>query len=1447
MTATHPTDRELGDFLLGKLDDGGVESHLAECDSCRDRAVAVQADDTFTELLAAARTRFDTQRASAPTPTLDGAATPPAFAPTLAWSETPGADATGLAPDIPPALAAHPKYRPIRQLGTGGMGTVWLAEHQVMHRPVAIKVIRPDLLARPGATNRFLREVRAAAKLHHPNIVTAFDADPAGDSYLMVMEYVPGETLGERLESGPLPLVEALRAVRDAARGLAHAHAHGLIHRDIKPHNLIRSADGTTKVLDFGLAGVGVGDGVAAVGDGLTGAGMVVGTPDYIAPEQIADPHAADARADVYGLGCTLYHLLAGRSPMPDGTVTEKLAAQPTHQPDPIPGLPAALAAVLAKMLAKDPRDRYQSADEVVAALEPYCQSEDTRDGRRQPPEPGGLSKAVVRRMQWTVVVVGILATALTVGGMVYKLVRENEEIEIRTNDPDIEVVMKRNGEVLRVVDKKTGQAWTIDTAKNEIAQADTPEGLSVKLPDREPLVLRRNGKDVFTVTRTPTTPAAAKPAASPPGTPRLVRTIDHGHPVRAIAFAPDGKTVVALGEALSLYDVGTGRRVYEEKVNTDGPVQFAVSDDGRTAAVVRGSTIREFSLADGKVLGFQNVLGQGNKRLPITALAMSPDGGTVAFVAGERLMFGGAKATEPKQVKFEAPGAVVALRYSPGGGYLVAAATRPDGSRTQLIILDAQTHEVVARHDLTGMLGRIDIARDGKRLVAAGGVGNKGAFTVLSLPDGKVVQQEAALAGFVDAARLSADGKVLTLERAPGAVEVWDVERKVRVFDQPLPADPTKAGDAPVRHVAIAPDGRTVAVAHGNEIGVWELPPAPPPAVIPATPPVPRLMQTIDDGHRFPDAITYSPDGKALLTAGRAYFAMYDPATGKSLLIDSLGFAARNMPLAVSGDGRTAAVASGSNSFVYDLAAGKRRTTIPGEHVDGKIIPVTGLSLSRDGQTLAVLAGREVAYHNLATGQVEHTRPGDDNVHVQTVRYSPDGRYLVVLSHVEPDQKTRISVLDAKTRETLGRRELPGRLWRAVHLSGDGRRLFVGGTAVNKRAFAVLSLPGCAEIEQDADLPDADLPGAGLPVPSPDGTLLALVRKDGDVQIWDRGRKRIIFAWTPHPYAQPEFAPKGPKAPPMRTRVAFAPDGRTLATARGSEIRIWDLTAGPATPLPQVAPRVEFDKLQGTWNSMSLGPGHTRVTIQGTHFALRRIPKGAEPRAKEPDPELFGEMIGTTTGDPPARFQIEDSKLSTPLVAIYRIEGDTLFLCLRKGEKGHEYPTKFATNPATGDELLVLKKAAAKSDPHLIPEEETILKDVERRIDPANTDGKSLPFALLEHNRVAALRFGKWRVVFEGVPCDARGKVLFGVGSFFLPEAGGRGNFADPGLKRPAPALRQQSTGRGNVVAIERYEFQLESKGTRLKFADRTYEATDVVQTIVIAPDGTTRPEPAK
>jgi serine/threonine protein kinase len=535
MTATHPTDRELEDFLLGKLiapDDLAVESHLAECHECRDRAVQTPADDTLTELLAAARTLVDVQRSAAPTPRPDGSATPPAFAPTLAWD---GSAAAGNESKAPPALANHPKYRVVRRLGAGGMGTVWLAEHLVMNRPVAVKVIRPDLLARPGATNRFLREVRAAAKLHHPNIVTAFDAEPVGDSCLLVMEYVPGQTLGERLEVGPLPVGEACQAIRDAARGLAHAHAAGLVHRDVKPHNLIRAADGTTKVLDFGLAGVGAGEVIPASGDGLTGAGMVVGTPDYIAPEQINNPHAADARADIYGLGCTLYHLLAGRPPLPDGSVAEKLAIQPTHQPDPIPGLPPGLADVLAKMMAKRPEDRYRSAAELLSALEPYSgpltpRAEPTR----------GASGPHWRR--WLALAAGILL--VTAGAVIFKIERDNQIVQVEVNDPDIEVVMKRNGEIVLIRDAKTKQTWEYDTLKHQIGMVDQPDGLKLEVSGKEPFTLRRKGERVFTVSR------QSSPWANMPDFTRAAKMEDATRAAEAW---------------LKLYDTGDFARAWEE------------------------------------------------------------------------------------------------------------------------------------------------------------------------------------------------------------------------------------------------------------------------------------------------------------------------------------------------------------------------------------------------------------------------------------------------------------------------------------------------------------------------------------------------------------------------------------------------------------------------------------------------------------------------------------------------------------------------------------------------------------------------------------------------------------------------------------------------------------------------------------------------------------------
>jgi serine/threonine protein kinase len=259
-------------------------------------------------------------------------------------------------------LFDHPRYRVLGLLGVGGMGSVYKAEHRLMERLVALKVINRALTGDDGAVERFRREVRTAAKLVHPHIVSAFDADQVADLHFFVMEYIDGNSLDKWVAKvGPLPAQEACNYVRQAALGLQYAHERGMVHRDIKPHNLLRTKDGDIKILDFGLARFAS---ERRGTDSLTGTGVVMGTPDYIAPEQANDARSADVRADIYSLGCTLYYLLSGRVPFPDGTTLQKFIAHLEKMPRPVrewrPELPAGLKGVLAKMMAKKPEERFQ-------------------------------------------------------------------------------------------------------------------------------------------------------------------------------------------------------------------------------------------------------------------------------------------------------------------------------------------------------------------------------------------------------------------------------------------------------------------------------------------------------------------------------------------------------------------------------------------------------------------------------------------------------------------------------------------------------------------------------------------------------------------------------------------------------------------------------------------------------------------------------------------------------------------------------------------------------------------------------------------------------------------------------------------------------------------------------------------------------------------------------
>ena len=275
----------------------------------------------------------------------------PSEAATLAQQRAPSvalhelATVTGPSPpnagttSVPPELVDHPRYRNIvRLLGQGGMGAVYLAEHRVMERPVALKVMRGELLRNDAAVDRFRREVRTAAQLSHPNIVTAYDAEQVGALHFLVMEYVEGVDLAKRLtQEGPLPVAEACSHLRHAALGLQYAFEKGMIHRDIKPHNLILAKSeagerfGRVKILDFGLARFS-----NAASSGQTASGVILGTVDFMAPEQADNARTVDIRADIYSLGCSLYFLLAGRVPFPEGTLLQKMLAQMEKAPEPL-------------------------------------------------------------------------------------------------------------------------------------------------------------------------------------------------------------------------------------------------------------------------------------------------------------------------------------------------------------------------------------------------------------------------------------------------------------------------------------------------------------------------------------------------------------------------------------------------------------------------------------------------------------------------------------------------------------------------------------------------------------------------------------------------------------------------------------------------------------------------------------------------------------------------------------------------------------------------------------------------------------------------------------------------------------------------------------------------------------------------------------------------------
>jgi uncharacterized protein (TIGR03067 family) len=496
MKLAHPSINQLTAFAQGSLSDAELVElslHLGECAECREKVEAT-GDDTLISLLRAADTK----------PSRPEIKDPPQVATVEALTSK--AATAGL----PAELAEHGRYRVQELLGVGGMGSVYKAEHLLMERPVALKLISHSLTSNPLMVERFRREVKTAARLKHPNIVMAYDAEQAGDSHFLVMEYVEGKSLARLVsEQGRLPVRQACDYVRQAALGLQHAHESGMVHRDIKPQNLMLTPEGQVKILDFGLArfalesapkgalleaptaDVAAARGSEAGAASLTQVGTVMGTPDYIAPEQATDAHTADIRADIYSLGCTLYDLLAGHAPFPEGTVVAKVKAQMERSPKPLTGLrddvPPELVRVIERMMAKDPAQRYQTPAEVAAALQPFAASSPIKPRRR-----------------WrALAAAGALAAGILLAGVIY-VQTDKGEFVIETRDEKIAVMVNEKG--VKIRDQANGReyllkagAHDVRTGDYEVIVSELPEGIEIE------------GGKIFTVKRGVRVVATAK------------------------------------------------------------------------------------------------------------------------------------------------------------------------------------------------------------------------------------------------------------------------------------------------------------------------------------------------------------------------------------------------------------------------------------------------------------------------------------------------------------------------------------------------------------------------------------------------------------------------------------------------------------------------------------------------------------------------------------------------------------------------------------------------------------------------------------------------------------------------------------------------------------------------------------------------------------------------
>jgi eukaryotic-like serine/threonine-protein kinase len=1082
----------------------------------------------------------------------------------------------------PPSV---PGYDTLREVGRGGMGVVYEAEHLALNRRVALKVLRAGVYADEAERRRFRAEAEAIARLAHPHIVQVHDVGEHQGLPYFCLEFCPGGSLAKHLRGTPLPPREAAALVETLARAVQAAHEAGVIHRDLKPANVLLAADGTPKLTDFGLA-------KRLDVPGQTPSDAILGTPEYMAPEQaLGQAHAVGRAADVYALGATLYELLTGRPPFRAATAVDTILQVVADDPVPPrrlqPGCPRDLETVCLKCLEKSPRKRYASALELAEDLRRFLTGEPI-----QARPVGAVERAAkwVRRNRTVAGLLGAVAGVLLagVGVSTYFAVAEAWQAEFARDEA-----------------RKKGLALEEARQANELAGrrlvSETRARLEETKAKNEARTQRDLARDRLDVARRNHL------------TTQLLRvdSIYRPEPLRGKALLEDTAAC-----PLDLRDFAWGlydrwcQRERGTLAETEMVPGAAASKDGRTLAWAdRDGTIRLFDARTGRHRTLRGEEGRG-----IFGLAFSPDGKVLAAHDGEEVR--GWNVTDGtvciRRRRGKVLNTITALAFRPDGKLFALGPPDPPGGvgREGVALWGVHTGE---EHVLpTGLDNPLVFTADGKLLL-----GNRDG-TLTSWQPGKGGRVFArGHAGPVEALATSADGKLLASAGSDGTARVWEAAtgKEMAVFrghrrevlsvafspegkllvsggsDQSLRVwdvggeERARLHTSAVRYVTFL-DGTRLLASQGGDgaLRLWDTFPGQPHA-------------TLRSHAQRITSVALTPDGTTLATGSGGRDAetawgevkLWDPAGGPERLTLK-GHADTVTCLAFSPDGRL--LASGADDHVIILWDVKKARSV--RTLRGHAGPVSSLAFRPGGKTLAS-AGHDgtVRLWDLATGAPQ-PRIEVKGGKVHAVAFSPDGKLLATGS-----EDARVRLWDVETGKEVGRLEGHAGEVLAVAFRPGGKSLAAGAGGQDNREkwFGEVKLWDVAKRQEVATLHGHASHVMAVAF-SPDGHTLASGSEDATVKLYDAvtGQERLTLRGHGGGVAALAFGPdskrlvaagggrqdqefgealvweaaRRPERAVLRGHagavrdVAFHPDGkRLLSVGQDRTVRVWDRTTG--------------------------------------------------------------------------------------------------------------------------------------------------------------------------------------------------------------------------------------------------------------------------------------------